>query len=69
MCMLVAKVFMRTTDKIREVGDTARVFADLDILELWSKVKKSGGVIKIVGVFQNCGDRKKNTLEEESEKK
>ena len=71
MCMLVARVLMRTTDKLREVGDTARGFAALDILEQWSKVKKSSAsaVIKVVVTLLNYGDKIKNILEEVNENK
>ena len=75
MCMLVARVLMRTTDKLREVGDTARGFAALDILEQWSKVKKSSAsaVIKVVVTYQSSvlhyGNKIKNILEEVNENK
>ena len=67
MCMLVAKVFMRMTAKLREVGDTARGFAAMDMLRQWDKVKKRSAsvLIKLAVMFQNCGDKIKNTLEEE----
>ena len=71
MCMLLARVLMRTTDKLREVGDTARDYVTLDILELFGKVKKRSAsvVLKIVVMMLNCGNKIKKIVEEESEKK
>ena len=50
-----------------------KIFGDdaMDMLRQWGKVKKRSAsvLIKLGVVFQNCGDKIKNTLEEESEKK